>query len=224
MTARDPLIERLSALDTCAVSDALERHGLAGAVLELRSLAAVRPVAGRAVTVQLGTSHGERPTRHLCTAAVEASGPDDVIVVANGGRVDCASWGGLLSTAASLRGVSGVVLDGALRDVPEAIDVELPVYARAPVPVTARGRVVELDWDVAITVGGVPVAPRDLVLADASGVVVIPAAVADEVLNTAEEIARRESTMAAALRDGMSVSSVMGADYETLLERGGQHV
>ena len=118
-------LDRLRALDACAVSDALERTGHPHAVVGLHPVTASRAIVGRAVTVRLGPAEGTQPTRHLCTAAVDASGPGDVIVIANDGRVDCASWGGLLSKAASLRGVEGVVIDGACRDVPEAVELEL---------------------------------------------------------------------------------------------------
>ena len=93
-----------------------------------------------------------------------------MIVVANGGRTDCAGWGGLLSQAASLRKIEGVVVDGACRDVPEALDVGLAVYARGPVAVTARGRVVEQSWGEPVQIGGTTVCSGDLVIADASGV------------------------------------------------------
>jgi 4-hydroxy-4-methyl-2-oxoglutarate aldolase len=216
------LVERLRGLDACAVSDALERHGLPPAVVGLVQIGAPMAIAGRAVTVELGPATGTSPARHLCTAAVDACGVGDVIVVANQGRTDCAAWGGLLSQAASLRKLEGVVIDGACRDVPEALEVELPVYARGPIAVTARGRVVERSWGETVQVVGTTVGHGDLVIADASGVAFVPQAVAEQVIQTAEEIAAREASMAAALRTGMPVSEVMGADYESLLSRLGR--
>jgi regulator of RNase E activity RraA len=185
----------------------------------LRPLAAQRAAAGRAVTVLLGPPSA-RPAggqqRHLGTAAVDASGPDDVIVVAHQGRTDCAGWGGLLSRAAAIRGIDGVVVDGAARDLAEAANAELPVYARASTAVTARGRAAEVSWGEPVELAGVPVAPGDLVLADAGGVAVIPSAHAEAVLATAERIAATEAAMAAALDAGRPVSEVMGATYEEL--------
>jgi regulator of RNase E activity RraA len=159
--------------------------------------------------------------RHLGTAAVDASADGDVIVVANEGRVDCAGWGGLLSQAAALRGVEGVVVDGACRDVSEAVAAGLPVHARAAVAVTARGRVVELSWGEPVEVAGVRVAPGDLVIADASGVAFIPARDAERVLGAGEEIAERERAMGAALRAGTPVSDVMGLSYEQMVQHHG---
>ena len=151
---------------------------------------------------------------------MDASGPGDVIVIANEGRVDCAGWGGLLSLAASLRGVEGVIIDGACRDVPEAVELELAVFGRAPVAVTARGRVVENAWNQPVQIPGTTVRPGDLVIADASGVAFVPQAAQDEVLAAAEQIAAREVAMAQALTQGAPISEVMGADYESLLSRG----
>ncbi|QJY49394.1 RraA family protein [Pseudonocardia broussonetiae] len=214
------LVARLAAVDACAVSDALDRHGIRGVVTGLHPLAAPRSFAGRAVTVLLGPpdSTGALPRRHLGTAAVDASGPGRVVVVAHQGRTDCAGWGGLLSRAAAARGIEGVLVDGAARDLAEAAAAGLPVHARAATPVTARTRAVEHAWDVPVDVDGVRVAPGDLVLADSGGVVVVPAGRADEVLATAERIAATEAAMARAIEAGTPVSDVMGTTYEELTD------
>jgi 4-hydroxy-4-methyl-2-oxoglutarate aldolase len=152
----------------------------------------------------------------VCTAAVDASGPGDVIVVAHEGRVDVAGWGGILSLGAITHEVEGVIVDGACRDVDESAELALPIYARATVPVTARGRVVEKSWNEPIKVGGVAVAPGDFVLADGSGVVFLPAAHADAIISAAERIARREAAMAAEVRAGKPLAEVMNRSYEEL--------
>jgi len=225
--ADDERTRRLRKLDACAVSDALDRLGLRGVVLGLRAMGPRRRIAGRAVTVRLEVAtealredlvaRGEHP-RHLCTAAVDASGPGDVIVVANGGRSDAAGWGGTLSLGATLRGIEGVVVDGACRDVDEAIEHDFAVYASYAVPLTARGRIMEVGWNVPVSFGGLTVEPGDLVIADSSGLVFVPAARAEEVLAVGEEIVGREQAMAEAARAGRPMSDVMGADYERLLE------
>ena len=216
-------VERLRALDSCAVSDALDRHGVRGVVTGPHPLAAAGTIAGRAVTVLLGPpdpagTASAGPPRHLGAAAVDASGPGEVIVVAHHGRTDCAGWGGLLSRAAARRGIAGVVVDGAARDLAEARQLGFAVYAMVEVPTTARGRAVEHAWGGPVDLAGIPVAPGDLVLADAGGTVVIPAAMADDVLATAERIAATEAAMAAAIDAGTPVSAVMGRSYEELTD------
>jgi 4-hydroxy-4-methyl-2-oxoglutarate aldolase len=210
------LIERLRKLDSCVVSDALDQLKLPGTVIGLRAVSVPRRIAGRAVTVQLTKANGQAPSRHLCTAAVDASGPGDVIVVAHEGRIDVAGWGGILSLGATTREIEGVVVDGACRDIDESTELALPVYARATVPVTARGRIVEKSWNEPIKVDGVTVAPGDLVVADGSGVVFVAAGQAEAVVGVAETIARREAAMAEAVRAGQPLTEVMNRSYEQL--------
>ena len=224
----DARTHRLRHLDACAVSDALDRLGLRGVVLGIGPLGPRRRIAGHVVTVRLEVAteqlkaeiaaRGEH-LRHLCTAAVDTSGPGDVIVVANGGRSDAAGWGGTLSLGARTRGIEGVIVDGACRDVDEAFDHNFAVYASHAVPLTARGRVMEVGWNEPVSFGGLTVGPGDLVIADSSGVVVLPAAHVEEILNAAEDIVAREHAMAEAVRAHQPMSEVMGANYERLLER-----
>lgn len=215
----DPLLQRLAQVDACAVSDALDRAGLAGVALGLAAVSNPARVVGRAVTVQLAPDDGRASKRHLCTAAVDASGPGSVIVVAHDGRTEVAGWGGILSLAAKRRGAEGVVVDGACRDVDESREMGLAVYARAVVPVTARGRIIETGWNLPVSIAGVAVQPGDYVVADGSGVVFVPASRIEAILAVAERIAARERLMAQDVRDGKAVSEVMGADYENMLNR-----
>ncbi len=215
----DGIVERLSRLDTPAVSDALDRLGLSGRVGGLRPLTVSRRIAGRAVTVRLGTGGAlAGPPRHLCTAAVEAAGPGDVIVIEQRSGVEAAGWGGILSNGASVRGIAGVVCDGPVRDVDESRELGFPVYARSATPATARGRIVEEEFNGKVEIGRVEVRPGDCVLADGSGVCFLPERGAAEILEVAETIARREAAMTRAVRAGQPISQVMGANYETMLD------
>lgn len=213
------LLERLRGLDSCVVSDALDRVDMPGAVVGIVALSAARRIVGRAVTVKLGVADGSVARRHLSTAAVEAGGPGTVIVVEHPGGA-AAGWGGLLSLAAQVRGIEGVVVDGPARDIDEAAALGFPVFARSATPVTARGRLVEIGWNVPVTIGGTAVAPGDLVLGDRSGMVFVPAGRAAEVIDAAVALAAREAALASAIRRGLPVSQVMGGDYERLLEQG----
>lgn len=214
------IVERLRRLDACAVSDARDRLGLADAVVTgVGNLTGTARVAGRVLTVLLGPPQPGPSTRHLCTSAIEAGGPDDVIVIAHQARTDCAGWGGNLSRAARVRGIAGTLVDGAARDVDEARDVGYPVFARSSTPRTARGRTQEHDWNVAISFGDVTVTPGDYVVADSTGIVFVAAGDIDAVLGAAEDIAATEAGMAAAIENGTPVSQAMGANYERMIER-----
>ena len=161
---------------------------------------------------------GGRRRRHLCTAAIEAAQPGDVIVVEQRTGVDAASWGGNLSLGAKLRGVAGVIIDGPTRDVDEGRLHDFTVFARDHTSRTARGRIVEVGTNVPITVGDVPVSPGDYVVADGSAVVFVAQRDIDGVLDAAEAIARRERAMVDSLLEGTPISSVMGKSYETMLK------
>ncbi|HVS83689.1 MAG TPA: hypothetical protein VHE60_18300, partial [Pyrinomonadaceae bacterium] len=117
------------------------------------------------------------------------------------------------------KGICGVVIDGACRDVDQSTELGFAIFARAAVPITARGRVVEDFFNQPIVVCGVAVSPADLVIGDGSGVVFIPAERAEEVIAAAEQLAERESQMVKAIMSGGSVSDVMGINYESLLNR-----
>ena len=203
-------LDRLRRLDSCAVSDALDTLGLPGATTGLRPLWPVRvTVAGRARTVLAGPRRSGGPAHHIAAAAIEAAGPNDLIVIANGGRIDVSSWGGILTLAARRRGIGGVVVDGACRDIAESEEHGFPVFGRAVVPVSARGRIVQLAMEEPVEVAGVMVHPGDAVLADRDGVVFVPSAELDRVLGLAERIVARERAMAAAVRGGQPVTEVM---------------
>jgi 4-hydroxy-4-methyl-2-oxoglutarate aldolase len=211
-------ITRLGRLDSCAVSDALDRLALKGAVLGVGPLWPCGRVVGRCVTVKIKPAGLEKSKQHLCTSAIAAAVPTDVIVVDNGGRIDVAAWGGLLSLAAQIKKVGGVIVDGACRDVDESRELGFPVYGRAAVQVTARGRIMQQSFNEEIAFAGVQVHPGDLVIADASGVVFIPRPREADVLAQAEALAQREARMAEAIRSGRSIVEVMETmGYESML-------
>ncbi len=213
----DLAVERLRKIDSCAVSDALDALQLKGTVMGLSSISVLRRIAGRVQTIKLGKASPDIPKKHLCSSAVDAARPGDVIVVENHATDFAAGWGGILSTAAAAKGLSGTIVDGPARDADESRDVDYPVFARAATPFTARGRIAEHDWNIQIDVGGVVVNPGDLALADGSGVVFVPQAQEEDVLDKAEEIQAKEAAMAAAVQAGKPVSDVMGGDYENML-------
>jgi regulator of RNase E activity RraA len=217
----DPHAVRLARLDCCAVSDALDKLGLSGSESGLVPRSSVRRIAGRAVTVRL-VCKDDAPVRsgppvHLGATAIESAGPGSVIVIEQRTGIEAGSWGGILTLAATLRGVEGVVADGPVRDIDEARTYDLPIYSRGLTARTARGRIAEEATNVDVRIGESIVSPGDYVLADGSGVVFIAAAQIGRVLDAAEEIAAREAAMAKALLAGRSVVDVMGAGYETML-------
>jgi len=216
----EDITTRLSRLDACAISDALDKLGLQGSVSGIHRFSTDRRIFGRVVTVRLEKDDG-RPTasRHLGTTAIETAQPGEVIVLEQRTGIDAACWGGNLSLGAKLRGIAGVIIEGPGRDMDEARQFDFAVFARDHTARTARGRIVETGTNVPIAVGDVSVSPGDYVVADGSAVVFVPAAEIERVLAAAEAIAERERAMVAALREGTPISQVMGKSYETLLKK-----
>jgi regulator of RNase E activity RraA len=216
----DDKLARLSRLDACAVSDALDKLGLTGVVTGIPRLTTDRRISGRVVTVKLEEDDG-RPaaSRHLGTTAIEAAQAGDVIVLEQRTGIDAACWGGNLSLAAQLRGIAGVVIDGPARDADEARGYDFTVFARSATSRTARGRIVETGTNVPVTIGDIHVSPGDYVVADGSAVVFVTAGDIERVLDAAEIVADRERQMVAGLREGLAPSQVMGKNYETMLKR-----
>ncbi|MGE0170412.1 RraA family protein [Nocardioides sp.] len=217
------LSARLRVLDTPVLSDALDTLGI-HAVADVQPLGPAVRIAGPARTVLIGhpADDGVRP-RHLGTAAIEEADAGDVIVIAHRSRDDAAGWGGLLSLAAQLRGVEGVLIDGLARDLDDFHALGFPVYGRAGVPTSARGRVVELAADIPVPIGTGTCHPGDWVVADRSGAVVIPRDRVNEVLARAEWLMSRETAMADRLRAGEVVTQVLDRSYEEMLHQNSAH-
>ncbi|MGY2491744.1 RraA family protein [Cupriavidus sp. CP313] len=219
MTHPDPYVQRLRRLDCCAVSDALDKLQLPGVVTGLPQRSGAGRIAGRAITVKLGTGAPPAgPLRHLGCTAIEEAGPDNIIVVEQRSGLEAGSWGGLLSLGAKVRGVAGVVADGPVRDIDEAIAFDFPVFSRGLTSFTARGRVVEKGTNVPVEIADVTVAGGDYVLADRSAVIFIAAGEIDRVLDTAEAIVLKEAAMSKAILAGTPIGQVMGGNYEHMLK------
>ena len=215
----DQFSERLSRMDSCAVSDALDKLGLSGSVTGIPRVSTERRIAGRVLTVKLDRAEGHNSTRHLCTTAIEAAASGDIIVCEQRTGLDAGCWGGNLTIAAKMRGIAGAIIEGPARDIDESRQLDFPVFARSITGRTARGRIVEVSTGAPILVGDVTVNPGDYVIADGSSVVFVAQADIGRVVDVAEVIVQRESLMAQALRDGKRASEVMGANYEHMLKK-----
>lgn len=202
-------LERLSALDTNTVSDALDFLQLSGAVVGIRPLWNCPKVVGRASTVKLGPKTGDAPTVHLISPVIDAISTQDRVLVIAGGIEGISCWGDIIANAAVAKNIRGTVIDGFSRDIDGSESIGYPVYGRGVTMISARNRVVQVDSGVAIDVAGVSVNEDDYVIADRCGTVFIPAARIEAVLDLSERIARREAGMVDAVRSGRSVADVM---------------
>ena len=203
------LLDRLAALDTNTVSDALDFLGLKGATAGLRPLWNCPKIVGRASTVLLGPKGDDLPTVHLITPVVERIDSDDRVLVIAGGLEGISCWGDTLANAAVSKRVRGTVIDGFSRDIDGNASIGYPVFGRGITMISARNRVVQIDSAVTITVAGVEVSEDDYVIADNCGTVFVPQAAIEQVVTIGERITRRQNAMVDAIRAGRSVAEVM---------------
>ncbi|MDH1701955.1 RraA family protein [Comamonas terrigena] len=208
MTQSSPL-DRLAALDTNTVSDALDFLGLPGATFGLRPLWDCPKIVGRASTIQLGPKTGTQPTVHLISPVIDAVRTADRVLVIAGGVEGISCWGDILANAATARQVRGSVIDGVSRDIEGSESIGYPVYGRGVTMVSARNRVVQIAAGTPVQMAGVTVEEGDYVIADRCGTVFVPAAQIAQVLDLGERIARRQDAMVAAVRAGRPVAEVM---------------
>jgi 4-hydroxy-4-methyl-2-oxoglutarate aldolase len=203
------LVDRLGLLHPAVISDCLDRIGLRNRVLapRIRPLSLDTKVAGVARTVLCVATDRVPEDRDDWyrgeLAAVDELGHGDVMVVST---CEGSYWGELLATAARGRGARGIVADAYTRDTLALIAMGFPTFVAGIHCADSLGRIDVQASGVDITCGGVAVTDGDLVLGDHDGVVVIPTAVAEEVIGLAEEKVSGESLVRQKLEEGMPVA------------------
>lgn len=164
-------------------------------------------VVGRAFTV-LATDVYDQPEEpyKLEFQAVDKLSQGDVLVATTNGSICSGFWGELLTTAAMGRGASGAVLDGMSRDTRAIRKLAFPLFLRGTNPLDSKGRTDVIDYQCTIECGGVTVHPGDLIFGDYDGVVVVPADIAEEVVEKAFQKAGAENEVRDAIRNGLSAT------------------
>lgn len=194
------------ACDTSIVSDAMDEGGLDGVLTSVPPAAPGHRAVGRARPLRFERARGDGTTNfpHPMLGSFEAG----EVVVIRGVGPDISCWGGQASKLAANAGVEGVVIDGGFRDVPETREGSFPVFGRQPTPRSGQRRVRVASTDEPLTVDGVRVAPGDLVVADATGVVVVPAEHEAQVAETAADLLESESDLAERVAAGEDLASI----------------
>lgn len=199
----ETIIERLGALGTATISDALDKLGREGSLLGLAPLADSQRMVGRAFTVRYVSAQVPAGTVGDFIDQVE---PGQVVVLDNDGRVDCTVWGDILTAVASQRGIAGTVIEGVCRDTHRALSINYPLYTRGRFMRTGKDRVEVAEEQGPVTIGGVTVRPGDILVGDSDGVIAIPRECENEVLVAAEAIHEREEQILAAALGGASIA------------------
>jgi regulator of RNase E activity RraA len=198
----DHNVLRASKLDTTAISDALDRLGIAGQCLNIKPLDPKFRLTGRAFTILYGPAGNPPGT---VGDYIDDVPPGHVVVLDNGGRENATVWGDILTWVAQTRGVAGTVIDGACRDTHLARDLGYPMYSRSYSMRTGKDRVQVEAMGGPVTIGEARVNQGDLLRGDADGVVCIPKEHEDQVLLVAEEVDHAEDQIRTLVRGGMTL-------------------
>jgi len=196
--ASDPIVEGFRLVEVASVADAMEQ--LYGQRAHMNH--DMRPIfktkfAGPAWTVLMKKEEhkdGAPASKGMLDAIDQApAGSIYVIVMPDG--VDVAGIGGLMATAMKNRNLTGAVVDAAVRDLPQIQRIQFPVYGRGISPATSVNHYRFVGMNVPVTCAGVQVNPKDIIVADEDGVVVVPREKAAEVLKRSQELDNTEHAM-----------------------------
>ena len=195
----DELFEAFSKVSTCNISDAFHKQGI---VLGLTPyLKHKQKLVGRALTVQTTNGDWAKPVE-----AIDQVKKGDVIVVDVGGA-PVAVWGELASNSAMVMGATGIVIDGAIRDIDDIIDLGFPAFARSCVPNAGEPKGYG-GIGIEIKIGGQIVRTGDWIIGDESGLIVVPKEKAVEVANRALAVHENENRTREEIRRGSTLSKV----------------
>ena len=187
-------------VSTPNISDALQRQGALHGLLPRLKDNTVKMV-GPAVTVVTRDGDWAKPVE-----AIDRAGPGDVLVVDAGGGTT-AIWGELASWSAHGRGIAGVVIDGAARDIDAILELGFPVFSRHVSPNAGEPKG-HGEIGTEVVVGGQKVRPGDWIVGDASGLVVVPRDRAAEIANRALDVLEHENRVREEIQRGSTLGKV----------------
>ncbi|MBN2518744.1 MAG: orotidine 5'-phosphate decarboxylase [Candidatus Altiarchaeota archaeon] len=193
------VVSLLSEVSTSNLSDAMHRRG------EMNGIGPIvfkGKIVGKAYTVRAYPGDWSKTVQ-----AIDKAEKGDIIVIdAHASQV--ALWGGLASRSAKSRGIAGLVIDGAVRDIEEIEELGFPVYARHVSPTAGEPKGLG-ELNVPIKCGGAEIEPGDYIVADQNGVVVIPKKRALEIANRALYVKEKEDRVKKEIDEGKTLGRIL---------------
>ena len=197
------LVEGFRSVGTSTLGDILDGMGLEGVVTGIRPMKDGTTLVGPAVTIkQVSGVVGTYGIEDFPIGKViEYGKPGDVLVFDNGGKA-ISTWGGLASTAAKIKGIEGAVIDGGCRDADQIAELDFSVFTRHITPTTGKTRIKILELNGTIQCGGIRIRPGDIMVADGTGIVVVPQEKAHDILEKAQEAEKAEEHFVEQVKKG----------------------
>jgi 4-hydroxy-4-methyl-2-oxoglutarate aldolase len=211
------LVDAFMALSTPNVSDALDKIKIRCGCEGLIPIVAGKKFVGPAFTVKYV------PIGLVKTGAgdyIDEAQEGDVMVIDNGGRTYCTGWGDILTNVAVKKKLAGTIIDGVCRDVDGIRELDYPMFTLGHFMVTGKDRISMESYNKPVEICDVPVKPGDLVMADQSGVLIIPIEKAEEVLALAQEITAAENKIVDVVKQGHSLKEARVQFKYDSLQRG----
>lgn len=214
------VIRRYLAIDdlTSTVSDLLDGFGVVGAIPAsvLQPVVQGKKIVGPAVTLRHipeNKTHSQlifekSPVHWALKEARDVAKPGDILVYEGDGRGDLSSAGHLAVVFSKKKGLAGLIVDCGVRDVDAIRKLDYPTWARGVTPITGKYRFETVEINGPIVCAGVAVRPGDLILADDTGVVVVPCDFIDKVLHEAEDAENKEKELIEAIDRGVEGSEL----------------
>jgi regulator of RNase E activity RraA len=194
----DELIDGFRTVEVASVADAIEQlYGHRAHMSHQMRPLFMSKFAGPAVTVLLKKEeHHDGPAASQgMLDAIDAAPPGSVYVMVLEDGADIAGIGGLMATAMKVRGLTGAIVDAAIRDTPQIRRLQFPVFSTGVAPSTSINHYRFAGMNVPLTCAGVRVNPNDIIVADDDGVAVVPREHAADVLKKAQALDNTEHSM-----------------------------
>ena len=205
------LCDRYEQLFTAAVNDVLREHNLLHQTLphDIMPLRETTKVAGIAFTVKGSKSLLVKDEMKERVELLDSITEDSVIAWDTSNDDECAQWGEVMTMAAVRKGCRGAVVDGGVRDTDRVLSQNFPIFVKYRSSNGMLGRFRITGWQEPIQIGNVFINPGDLIFGDIDGVIVVPRALAYEVLLRAEEIKESETYIKRWILEGMPAKEIV---------------
>lgn len=197
------ILNLLKKYNTPVLSDALDSLNIDGGLINIKPQIESCNIVGIAFTVKYGIPTDYDKFIGKAADFIDDVNTNNIIILANNGRIDCTVWGGILTKMAKTKNIQGTIIDGMCRDIEDIIHYNYPVFSKGIYMQSGKSRTILTNIQVPVYIGKTAIHPGDFIRGDANGVIVIPQNIINEVLIRAEYIQKTEKCIISAIENNM---------------------
>jgi len=198
------IINQLREFSTSEISDSLNRFGVKGGLEGIKPVVLGKKIVGPALTVRKLPADAVKPKKGAGDY-LDIARKGDVIVIDNGGRLDCTVFGDILAASCKQAGLEGTIIYGCCRDVASLKEMDYPIFSKGTYMQTGKDMTQYDALNIPIGIYNVLVEPGDIIVGDDSGVLVVPQELAEKVLAAAKEIGEAENLIKKSTEKGLDL-------------------